>query len=302
MRWWVHELRILGSSNPSDSDLQQLARDGFTVLVSLLKEDEQPPDYAIATVSALGYRRHTIEISDGATPTVDQIYQFIDWIASYPKGEKVLLHCEGGCGRTGTFAAAWWIANGLSAPKATTKVRQANPYAIETPGQEKVLEMFARDVDEIHRQALDTFGRLVALLYREIGVMNERNHSEIAGRRNLSSGFFATPQRKVMARELYSATSGTRDPDEVLDAFMRRTGLSLRDVHRVFSDGQWKNSSGGYSYGGPKWARVAECALSFYDELKLHDIAQLKRLLKDVGSLEHNNGKVVDKFAELDRR
>jgi hypothetical protein len=47
MRWWVDEPRILGSSNPSDADLQELARERFTVLISLLKEDEQPPDYDV---------------------------------------------------------------------------------------------------------------------------------------------------------------------------------------------------------------------------------------------------------------
>jgi|GEM_PF-914445 len=300
MRWWVDEPRILGSSNPSDWDLRELRRDGFTVLISLLKEDEQPPGYDVAVVSALGYRRHRIEISDGDAPSIDQLQQFIDLLASYPKEERVLLHCEGGCGRTGTFAAAWWIANGTSAQKATAKVRQANEYAIETPGQEQVLEMFAREVSAIHHQGLDMFARLVALLYREVGVMNERNHREIARKRNLSSGFFATPERKTMARELYWTTVARRDADAVREAFERRTGLSLMDVHCVFHEGSWKNSSGGYSYGGPKWARVAKCALSLYDALKAHDFTRLRQLLQEVNRLKHNNGLVVAKFRELD--
>lgn len=251
-------------------------------------------------MSALGYRRHSIEISDGAAPSIQQLHDFIDLVASYPRGERVLLHCEGGCGRTGTFGAAWWIARGVSTAKATATVRAANRYAIETPGQKQVLEMFAREVSEIYNQAHDTFARLVALLYREVGVLDERNHSEIAAKRKMSSDFFPR-RRKRISQELYLDTSAKRDPEAVLGAFKDRTGLSVRDVHRAFSEGEWRNSSGGYSYGGPKWARVGECVRCLCDALKAHDITRLKSLLEQVNNLEHNSGKVVEKFRQLDR-
>lgn len=43
--WWIHNPHLLGSRNPTLADLQQLRRDGFEVLISLLKEDEQSPRY-----------------------------------------------------------------------------------------------------------------------------------------------------------------------------------------------------------------------------------------------------------------
>jgi protein-tyrosine phosphatase len=55
------------------------------------------------------------------------------------KTGKVLVHCQGGSGRTGTMAAAYWIHKGLSAQEAIKKVREANPTAVENPKQEKSL-------------------------------------------------------------------------------------------------------------------------------------------------------------------
>ena len=43
---------LLGSRNPTLTDLE---RDGFEVLISLLKEDEQSPRYDVA--EALGFRK-----------------------------------------------------------------------------------------------------------------------------------------------------------------------------------------------------------------------------------------------------
>ncbi|HEY7319727.1 MAG TPA: hypothetical protein VIE89_19330 [Candidatus Binatia bacterium] len=39
--WWIDNPHLLGSRNPTLADFEQLRRDGFEVLISLLKEDEQ---------------------------------------------------------------------------------------------------------------------------------------------------------------------------------------------------------------------------------------------------------------------
>ena len=50
------------------------------------------------------------------------------------------MHCEGGSGRTGTMAAAYWIKKGLSAREAVDKVRESRPNAVETKEQEESLQ------------------------------------------------------------------------------------------------------------------------------------------------------------------
>lgn len=200
------------------------------------------------------------------------------------------------------MGAAYWIGKGLSAADAVRKVRRANPHAVETTGQERMLDDFEEDVKKTRIEALDTFRKLVALLYREIGVLDSRNHRELAGKRKLEFGFFSTPARKTMSRELYRKTRQHAEPRSILQAFEEHTGFSLHDIERAFREGNWKNSSGSYSYGGPKWASIAQATISLLAAITEHDTAAIRRLLKEVGRLEHNNGRIVDRFRQLDSR
>ncbi|MEO5613556.1 MAG: protein-tyrosine phosphatase family protein, partial [Cypionkella sp.] len=51
------------------------------------------------------------------------------------KGHKVLLHCMGGCGRSGTAALRLMIEAGEAPEPALNRLRQFRPCAVETPEQ-----------------------------------------------------------------------------------------------------------------------------------------------------------------------
>ena len=141
--WWIDKPFLKGSGNPANDDLEQLRQKGFAVLVSLLMEGEQPPRYDVGRAADLGFTRHNIPVKDFHAPTLDQLEQFVGLIDTLPPGAKTIVHCEGGIGRTGTFAAAYWVAKGLTASEAIARVRKARPHAVETPEQEAVLREFA---------------------------------------------------------------------------------------------------------------------------------------------------------------
>jgi atypical dual specificity phosphatase len=141
--WWIDKPHLLGSRNPTNTDLEQLRDAGFGVLVSLLCEEEQAPRYDIASIMALGYVRHNIAVQDFCAPTVEQLEEFVKLVDGLSPGTKMIVHCEGGTGRTGTFAAAYWVAHGRTVADAIKHVRKARHHAVETPGQERILEEFA---------------------------------------------------------------------------------------------------------------------------------------------------------------
>jgi atypical dual specificity phosphatase len=133
---WIDEPHLLGSRNPSNSDLERLKRDDFRVLVSLLCEKERAPRYDIGRAAALGYVRHNIPVQDFNPPTLEQLEQFVKLVDESPPGTKMIVHCEAGTGRTGTFAAAYWITKGMTAADTILHVRKARWHAVETPEQQ----------------------------------------------------------------------------------------------------------------------------------------------------------------------
>lgn len=139
MKWWIDEPAVLGCSNPTTEELKKRFQEGFRSIISLLDEKEQRPNYDLKEVDAMGFKRYSIPLKDFSAPTEEQFEEFLSRMNQALKDGKVLVHCQGGSGRTGTMAAAYWINKGLSAAEAIKKVRSANPNAIENTVQEKSL-------------------------------------------------------------------------------------------------------------------------------------------------------------------
>jgi len=153
-RWWIEEPILLGSSNPTNRELEDLYQEGFRTIISLLDENEQTPYYEIVGIEAKGFKRYSIPIQDFTAPVLTDFKKFVDIVTESLKKGKVLVHCHGGIGRTGTMAAAYWIKKGLSANEAIKKIRNSMPGAIEMPEQEESLfELEAVIAEEVLRRA-----------------------------------------------------------------------------------------------------------------------------------------------------
>lgn len=150
----------------------------------------------------------------------------------------------------------------------------------------------------VESDSLDFFRKEVSFLYREIGILKTRNHPELAAKARLDGGFFS-PSRKSLAKDYYHQTKTQDDPSVILKPYVEHTGLDLEDIYRIFDEGDWKNSYGGYSYGGPKWAKIAKNALELRDAIDRGDWDEAWEITRRGKSLEHNNGLLVNKFSEL---
>ena len=137
-QWWIEEPILLGSRNPTERELEVLYHEGFRTIISLLDEDESPY-YDPKKMEEMGFNRYSIPIRDFTAPTLADFKKFLDIVSDSLKQGKVLVHCQGGMGRTGTMAAAYWITKGLSAKNAIAKVRKSRLGAIESPEQEEAL-------------------------------------------------------------------------------------------------------------------------------------------------------------------
>lgn len=127
-----------------DMDLQAIQVWGAQALVNLMEEHEyellRVPDYA-AKVRSYPMEYFHLPIVDVHPPDG----RFVElWKSAGPKlrqilsdGGKILIHCRGGIGRTGTVAAQLLVELGMPHEKAIKAVRDARRGTIETMDQER---------------------------------------------------------------------------------------------------------------------------------------------------------------------
>jgi hypothetical protein len=147
----------------------------------------------------------------------------------------------------------------------------------------------------IRVKGLDYFRRTTAMLYREIGVLLPKNHAAMAARARLSEPFFK--DRKIQARQLYKFSLTDLTVDSSLARYEKKTGLTVHDIREAFANGKWGNPP---SFGGPKWATIAEAVIQISDALRQKNWKEVERLTSVIDQLRHNNGRLVDKFSQLD--
>lgn len=126
-----------------DLDLTVIHAWGTRILVSLIEEHE----YRLARISDIstktaGKMMHLIlPIRDVDVPDSAWEMQWKDKgpivRAALRDGDRICVHCMGGLGRTGLFAARILVEFGMSADEAILAVRAARPGTIETVAQEK---------------------------------------------------------------------------------------------------------------------------------------------------------------------
>jgi atypical dual specificity phosphatase len=140
--WWIDADRLAGHPNPTESELRRLMEQGFAAVLCLLGHAEAPGYDAVAA-RARGLAWLRVPVPDFTPPTLEQIEEGLAFVERSLAGGKVMIHCMGGSGRTGTFAACHWVARGLSADAAIARVKAANHRAIETPEQCAAVAAFA---------------------------------------------------------------------------------------------------------------------------------------------------------------
>lgn len=156
----VHDLSTAGFRWERDltADLARLRELGATVLVCLM-EDAELVRYQIpglveeARAQGLEVLRHPIV--DGGVPTeLSAIDRLLDTIAEREaRGGKIVIHCRGGLGRTGTIAGCHLVHLGHTPANAIAMLHRVRRSLLcpETRGQERFIAAYAHHA--AHRPA-----------------------------------------------------------------------------------------------------------------------------------------------------
>jgi len=128
-------------------DLRALREDGFDRLLCLLPAHELAwagvPDL-LPRAEAVGMRVLHLPIPDQGVPTLAQAQTAVTYLLdAVDRGERVVVQCMGGLGRTGLIAACALVRRGHAPEQAIALVRAARgPRAVETLGQEDFVRAF----------------------------------------------------------------------------------------------------------------------------------------------------------------
>ncbi|HLP12288.1 MAG TPA: isochorismatase family protein [Flavobacteriales bacterium] len=129
-------------------DIHSISAEGIQHVVSILSQEELThygvPDLLnVYKEAGLNYRH--VKVVDQGIPTGEEMKEVIGFMhEAVSKNQKVLVHCVGGIGRTGTAVACYLKQlHKLDTKKAIELVRTSrSPRAVESLEQEKFVESF----------------------------------------------------------------------------------------------------------------------------------------------------------------
>ncbi|THY30291.1 hypothetical protein D6D00_02965 [Aureobasidium pullulans] len=153
---WLLPFRLAVMSTPRcREDITALVTQNITLVVTLTEEEPLSAEWFADT----SCRNILMPVRNYKAPTVEQIDEFIECVDSLPIEEAALVHCGGGKGRAGTFAACYLMARGFGATDTSHDSEQAvrifpgdaikllrhlRPGSIETAEQEKFVRDYAQ--------------------------------------------------------------------------------------------------------------------------------------------------------------
>ncbi|NJE10816.1 dual specificity protein phosphatase family protein [Thermococcus sp. MAR1] len=131
------------SRMPARSEIGEVAVT-FDAVVVLVEEFELL--YSLSEWQRRGVEVLHSPVRDFSAPDLGQLLEILRWIeARVAEGKKVLIHCMGGLGRSGTVAVAWLMySKGLPLREALRRVRSLRPGAVEVEEQMGVLKELER--------------------------------------------------------------------------------------------------------------------------------------------------------------
>lgn len=138
---WILKNRIATANMPTSDEIAELSKI-FDAVIVLVKDYEL--EYNINLWRKFNVEYIHLPVPDFHAPQILELYHIVKWIKEkISQGKKVLIHCYGGLGRSGTVAAAYLMYSRNMAPwNAISYVRRKKSRSIESLRQINLLEIF----------------------------------------------------------------------------------------------------------------------------------------------------------------
>jgi protein-tyrosine phosphatase len=125
---------------PAAASLRSVREMGFVGVIDL--REETPDTGTLTRAQRLNYMR--APITEGAAPTLDELYEVTGWITAHILEQgPVLVYCREGRGRSAMVAVASLVRLGLPLTEANNMLMRARPTAVISGRQMNALEAFA---------------------------------------------------------------------------------------------------------------------------------------------------------------
>ena len=129
-----------GRTGDAAADWQHLIDWAPDIVISMTQDEEFPPpgaDSFLTRLRAEGIAWHHCPVPDFSAPASADAFAPAEQAAlrALQSGQKVLVHCFGGCGRSGMMCLRLMIGAGEDSAVALTRLRSVRPCAVETDAQ-----------------------------------------------------------------------------------------------------------------------------------------------------------------------
>ena len=154
---WLVEGELAGSGGLiHHEELAWLQEQGIAAIVSLTERSLRREKMLLHRLDPLGFVYRHIPVVDETVPSqaqVDEFVRFVDEMLG--QGQTVLVHCQGGYGRTGTMLACYLVSRGWGAEEAMAEVRARRPGSIAPQAQQACVVEYAERLGRDSREHAD---------------------------------------------------------------------------------------------------------------------------------------------------
>jgi protein-tyrosine phosphatase len=139
---WITENIAVGYAPRSRADLETIRSQGISAIVNLCAECYDLHELE----KSANFEVYYLPIPDEGAPEMEYLEKTLTWIEEcIANGNKVLIHCRYGIGRTGTLVIAYLFKRGFSLRQALNKIKHT-PSIPMSAQQWKLLRKYSEKI------------------------------------------------------------------------------------------------------------------------------------------------------------